>query len=109
MHSDINFSDLVNLNRGRMMSAERMYNCWEIMQCDEKNPCPVRVKKNFLCWEWMAAHNEFQCQYGLCDECIVYLCNNKNTILSERELEQVMISRGLYEQDIPTHGLNVID
>ena len=90
------------------MAAERMHNCWEIMQCDEDNPCPVRLQNGSRCWEWMAAHNEFQCQYGLCDECIVYLCNNKNTILSKHELEQVMISRGLYEPDIALPGLNMV-
>jgi hypothetical protein len=104
----MNFSEPVNLNREGMMVAERIHNCWEIMQCDDKSLCPVRMKKNSRCWEWMAEHNEFQCHYGLCDECIVYLCNNKNTILSERELEQVMISRGLYEQDIAIPRLKVI-
>jgi len=90
------------------MAAERMHNCWEIMQCDEEGQCPIRLQKNSRCWEWMAAHNEFQCQYGLCDECIVYLCNNHNTILSARELEEVMISRGLYEKDIKVSGLNMV-
>lgn len=90
------------------MATERMLNCWEIMQCDEKNPCPVRLAQNSRCWEWMATHNEFQCQYGLCDECIVYLCNNKNTILTKYELEQVMISRGLYQRDIEIPSLNMV-
>ena len=82
------------------MASDRMHNCWDIMQCDEENPCPVRLQKISRCWEFMATHNEFQCQYGLCSDCIVYLCNNRNTLLSASELEQVMISRGLYEHDI---------
>jgi len=82
------------------MTAERMHNCWDIMQCDENNPCPVRMAKTGRCWEWMAQNNQVQCQYGLCDECIVYLCNNENTLLTHWELEQVMIDRGLYKPDI---------
>ena len=82
------------------MVEERIHNCWDIMQCDEKNPCPVRVNKINRCWEWMAQNDQVQCQYGLCDECIVYLCNNENTLLTNWELEQVMIGRGLYKPNI---------
>ena len=82
------------------MVAEKMYNCWDIMQCDENNPCQVRVDKISKCWEWVALNNQIQCQYGLCDECIVYLYNNENTLLTNWELEQVMIGRGLYKPDI---------
>lgn len=82
------------------MVAERMYNCWEIMQCDENNQCPVRINKISRCWEFMAQNNEFQCQYGLCYDCIAYLCNDKSTLLTHVELENIMISRGLYQNDI---------
>jgi len=83
-----------------MMSAEKIQYCWDIMQCDEESPCPVKEQKIKRCWDWMREHDQFQCQYGLCYECIVYLCNNENTILSEREIEQVMIRRGLYDKGI---------
>ncbi len=98
----------INPYRGRKMAAERAHKCWEIMQCGESSPCPVRMQNISRCWEWMSANNEFQCQYGLCEECIVYLCNNENTILSDHDLEQAMISRGLYEEDISLPGLRLI-
>ena len=82
------------------MVAERMYNCWEVMQCDENSQCPVRINKISSCWEYMAQTNEFQCQYDLCHECIVYLCNDKNSLLTNVELENIMISRGLHQEDI---------
>ncbi|HHO48383.1 MAG TPA: hypothetical protein ENN06_08020 [Desulfobacteraceae bacterium] len=53
-----------------------------------------------ICRVAASSNNRFQCQYGLCSECIVYLCNNDNTILSEREIEQVMISRGIFDKGI---------
>ena len=79
----------------KIMVAERMHKCWEIMQCDENSGCPVRLQNIARCWEWMAQSNEFQCQYGLCSECIVYLCNSGITFLSEEEIHQVMKTRGL--------------
>ena len=79
------------------MVAERMHKCWEIMQCDENSMCPVRAQNMTRCWEWMAQNNEFQCQYGLCSDCIVYLCNSGITFLSEKEIQEVLLKRGLDE------------
>jgi hypothetical protein len=47
----------------------------------------------------MARNNEFQCHYGLCSDCIVYLCNSGISFLSEKEIQEVMIRRGLDEID----------
>lgn len=79
------------------MVAERMHKCWEIMQCEENSMCPVRTQNLTRCWEWMAKNNEFQCQYGLCSDCIVYLCNSGITFLSEKEIQEVLLKRGLDE------------
>ena len=81
------------------MSAETMRYCWEIMQCDEEDACPVRVNKIARCWEWMQQHTQFQSQYGLCAECIVFICQNENTVLASGEIEQIMIRRGLFQED----------
>jgi len=82
------------------MATEKMQYCWEIMQCDGEPMCPVRKNKIQRCWDWMKEHDQFQCQYGLCNECIVYMRSNESTLLTEREIERVMISRGLYQEEI---------
>jgi hypothetical protein len=81
------------------MGAETMRHCWDIMQCDEEESCPVRENKIAHCWEWMQKHTQFQSQYGLCAECIVFLCQNENTVLAAGEIEHIMISRGLFQED----------
>ena len=81
------------------MAAKKMKYCWEFMQCDEEDNCPVRVNKIERCWEWMKDQNQFQCQYGLCYECIVYLCNSEETYLTDSEIEQAMVRLGLYQSD----------
>jgi len=68
-------------------------NCWEIIQCGDKESCPARYSGTKPCWEVMTEHNSFQCQYGLCDEFIVYLGKTGNPILSRAELKEVMKSR----------------
>ena len=55
------------------MNSLKKQSCWEIMQCDDKMLCPVR-QNGQKCWEWMVQNNQFQCQYGLCEECIVTKC-----------------------------------
>ena len=77
------------------MVAERMHKCWEIMQCDENSKCEVRTRNISCCWEWMARNNEFQYHYGLCRDCIVYLCNSGITFLTPQEIQEVMTQRGL--------------
>jgi len=41
----------------------------------------------------MAENNTYQCHYGLCEDCIVYLYNNGNPILSSKEVEEVIRMR----------------
>ena len=88
------------LSRGLLMMADKVQYCWEIMQCDDEQLCPVRKNKLDQCWQFMKEHNQFQCQYGLCKDCIVYLCNNENTILTDWEIERIMIRRGFYQEGI---------
>ena len=72
--------------------------CWEIIQCDNSSSCPARSSEKKPCWEVMAEHNSFQCHYGLCEECIVYLGKTGNPVFSSRELEEVMRNRTVTQQ-----------
>lgn len=81
------------------MSAETKQYCWDIMQCDEDEACPVRVNKLEHCWEWMQQHVQLQSQYGLCAECIVFLCQKENIVLGTGEIDHLMVRRGMYQED----------
>lgn len=74
------------------MNSLKRLACWEITHCDDTVFCPIRNNRT-ACWEWMAQNNGFQCHYGLCQDCIVYLYNNDNSILSPEEMEAVIRSR----------------
>lgn len=67
--------------------------CWEIIQCDDKSSCPARLSEKKSCWEVMEEHNSFQCHYGLCEECIVYLSKTRDPLFTSHELEEVMRNR----------------
>lgn len=69
------------------------HHCWEIIQCDDKDSCPARMDEKKQCWEVMGAHNSFQCHYGICDECIVYLSKSEASLLNRKELNEVIQQR----------------
>lgn len=91
-----------NLVPSEVGMAARKQNCWEIMHCDEENKCSVRVNNINRCWEWMEKNNEFQYSYSLCYDCIVYLCNKKNSVLTKNELDYIMKMKNL---NFPRQGL----
>ena len=72
--------------------------CWEIIRCDDKASCPARTFEKKNCWEVMEEHNSFQCQYGICEECIVYLGKSKDSLFSSIEMEEVMRNRMVVHQ-----------
>ncbi len=72
--------------------------CWEIIQCGNKESCPAQSEKQKPCWEVIEEHNSFQCQYGLCEECIVYLGKSNNSIFSRKEFEEVLMQRKAHHQ-----------
>jgi hypothetical protein len=76
------------------MYDEKIY-CWQIMQCGDDPPCPVRKQKISHCWEWMKKNVSIPCKYGLCEECIVYLCKNELSFFSRRDLEQIITWRSV--------------
>lgn len=88
------------------MTSEKMRYCWDIMHCDNNTQCAVKENRIEKCWEWMRTHNEFQSQYNLCSECIVYLYHNRNSILSGHEMEQAMMRRGLFEKNVYVFDLH---
>lgn len=72
--------------------------CWEIIRCDDTSSCPARSQEKKQCWEIMAEHNSFQCHYGICEECIVYLGKSKASLFTGNEMEEVMRNRMAVQQ-----------
>lgn len=81
------------------MNLHKKLFCWEITECDADLSCPMRMNGT-ACWEWAEKNNGFQCHYGMCKDCIVYLYYNENTILTPAEIEEVMKRRTLMRHAI---------
>ena len=78
--------------------------CWQVMKCGDHS-CPVRRYKIDKCWEYMAKVEGYQCEYGLCKDCIIYFCKNELFNFSYRDLEQIRTWRSVTNHsDRNKHG-----
>lgn len=68
--------------------------CWEIMKCNPENAkqCPA-YHSSSPCWEVMRKFDAYS--FNICRDCIVYLIKQKNSILSQNEIRDIMLQKGL--------------
>ena len=72
------------------------YNCWEIMNCDILD-CPARLEPETPCWEIARRFDFFNFASNICKDCIVYILKEETHVLSKKELHNIIIERGLWE------------
>ena len=69
-------------------------NCWEIMNCDNLD-CPARSEPDKPCWEIAKRMGDFRNVSNTCQDCVVFLLKNNPTVLSEKELQEILRQKGL--------------
>jgi hypothetical protein len=80
-------------NEGRMVSNSN-YKCWEIMNCDDLD-CPARREPETPCWEIAKRIEDFRYVSNTCKDCVVYLLKEETSILSKKDLQNIIKQRGL--------------
>jgi len=76
------------------MANYSMYNCWEIMNCDNPD-CPARLEPETPCWEIANRVGDYRTVSNTCKDCIVYILKEKAYVLSKKELNNIILERGL--------------
>jgi hypothetical protein len=79
----------VSLSEVKVMSVKSQYTCWEIIRCGNKN-CAAYIQPNTPCWEIADKLDDYRTALNICSDCIVYLSQQKNSILSPEEIEQIL-------------------
>ena len=79
----------VPLSEVKVMSVKSQYSCWEIIQCGKKN-CAAYNQNNTPCWEIADTQDDYRTALNVCSDCIVYLSQHKNSILSPEEIHQIL-------------------
>jgi hypothetical protein len=60
--------------------------CWEIMQCDKSNNCPVKNNSEKPCWEI----DDYRNFFNICRDCIVHVLKAENSVLTNQEAKSIV-------------------
>jgi hypothetical protein len=67
--------------------------CWVIMNCAEDKQCPAKQYSNENCWD-IFSEMDSSCSH-VCEDCIVYLTRQEDAVLTTKELERIMLKKGI--------------
>ena len=85
--------EAVALNEvGVIMAQDFNWNCWKITQCDNKE-CVARSEKSKFCWEIARDLGDYRNRLNVCSDCLVYLSQHENAILSPDEIKMIIESK----------------
>ncbi len=76
------------------MSSRTDWSCWEIMKCEpeQAEKCPAYLS-NRPCWESMRERDIFI--FNVCEDCIVYVIKQKDSIFSREEILNILSQKGV--------------
>lgn len=67
--------------------------CWVIMNCAEDRDCPSKENPDRECWD---IFSEVDIKaFNICQDCIVYLSRQEESVLSRQEMELIMSKKGI--------------
>lgn len=64
--------------------------CWEIMKCKSTESCPARQESGKSCWDIARELDDYRSAFNICQDCIVYMLKNGNSVLSEKEVKSIV-------------------
>jgi len=71
--------------------------CWEIMKCNNLD-CPARSEPETSCWEIAKRIGAYRDISNTCRDCIVYLLKKTTSAITQKELQEILKQRGLFEK-----------
>lgn len=76
------------------MSLNSEWPCWEIMQCNPENArqCPA-YQSSSPCWDVMRKIDAYS--FNICQDCLVYVIKQKDSMLSKEEIMDIMQRKGV--------------
>lgn len=76
-----------------MSSGSKDWQCWNITKCDNEE-CSAR-QENSKCWEIARDLEDYRTALNVCADCLVFLSQHRNTILSEDEIDAILEKKGV--------------
>ena len=75
------------------MSPFSQLPCWIIMNCAEDKECPAKLNPHKNCWELF--RDVDVSAFNICQDCLVFISRQENSVVSNQEMEQIMIGKGI--------------
>ncbi|MBI5556061.1 MAG: hypothetical protein HY885_00325 [Deltaproteobacteria bacterium] len=88
------FDEATAVSEREEVPANSDWFCWHIMQCDNER-CAARERGNSACWEIARELDDYRTALNVCADCLVYLSQRKNSILSKVEIDEILKKKGL--------------
>jgi len=75
------------------MTSYRDFKCWELINCEHLE-CLARIEPETPCWEIAKRVEAFHDTSNTCQDCIVYLLQKETSVLSKKEIQEILKHRG---------------
>jgi len=75
------------------MATQTMWSCRDTIQSHEESQHPVKEAGARACWEIVREVDAFS--FNVCCDCLVYVAGQEDSILSQREIQDIMAFKGL--------------
>lgn len=72
------------------MGSRSIWSCWEIMLCQNPENCPAKKNPERPCWEIASELDSDMHALNVCRDCIVRLVREKNPLLSNKEIFEIL-------------------
>ncbi|MDA3970324.1 MAG: hypothetical protein PF442_03135 [Desulfobulbaceae bacterium] len=75
--------------------TEEHWQCWKITGCNKKDRCPAGQQEGKECWEIVQEMDDYRSSMKVCEDCLVYLSKEKNSVLSKDEIVAILKQKGV--------------
>lgn len=75
------------------MAPQAVWSCRGTIRSHEKPQCPIEDIGGKACWEVVREVDAFS--FNVCCDCLVFVAGQKDSILSRREIQDIMAYKGL--------------
>ncbi len=75
--------------------TEGHWQCWDIANCQKKDQCPAGRQEDKECWDVVREMDDYRSSMKVCEDCLVYLCKEKNSVLTSEEAAAILSKKGV--------------
>ena len=75
------------------MTPNHNWTCWGITDCKDSKECLARKNPDKPCWEIARTADDYRNALNVCPDCVVYLINKGDSVLSEEELKGIVAQK----------------